>query len=148
MFGLDLLFSTAGYILSLRIIDTHIRSAEPTMFGWAVALFCYQPFYSLMERQYVHYEGDIAFGRWLEPWPAVRWAWAGTISGLLTIYVLATIAFGMRFSNLTHRGILTNGPYRFSKHPAYISKNLSWWLISVPFVPHQGVAQADAHPHS
>jgi steroid 5-alpha reductase family enzyme len=145
IFGLDLLFSTAGYILSLRIVDTHIRSAEPTMFGWAVALFCYQPFYSLMERQYVHYEGDIAFGRWLEPWPAIRWAWAGTIIGLLTLYTLATIAFGMRFSNLTHRGILTNGPYRFSKHPAYISKNLSWWLISVPFVPHQGVTEAIRH---
>ena len=40
----------------------------------------------------------------------------------------------MRFSNLTHRGILTNGPYRFTKHPAYVSKNLSWWMISVPFV--------------
>ena len=39
-----------------------------------------------------------------------------------------------RFSNLTHRGIITNGPYRYSKHPAYLAKNLSWWLVSMPFM--------------
>jgi len=50
------------------------------------------------------------------------------------IYALSTVAFGLRFSNLTHRGIITDGPYRWSKHPAYISKNLSWWLISMPFL--------------
>ena len=51
IFGVDLLFTTAGYALSMRIIDTHIRSAEPTMYGWTVALFCYQPFFSLMDTQ-------------------------------------------------------------------------------------------------
>jgi protein-S-isoprenylcysteine O-methyltransferase Ste14 len=47
---------------------------------------------------------------------------------------LSSIAFGIRFSNLTHRGIITNGPYRYTRHPAYISKNLSWWLIAIPFI--------------
>ena len=41
---------------------------------------------------------------------------------------------GPRFSNLTHRGILTHGPYAWSKHPAYLSKNLFWWLSSLPFL--------------
>lgn len=50
------------------------------------------------------------------------------------VYVWATLVFGLRFSNLTHRGILTNGPFRFAKHPAYVFKNLSWWLISMPFL--------------
>ncbi|MGH7434981.1 MAG: isoprenylcysteine carboxylmethyltransferase family protein, partial [Polyangiaceae bacterium] len=45
----------------------------------------------------------------------------------------------------THRGILTNGPYRFTKHPAYVSKNLSWWLASVPFLPHKGLIPAFQH---
>ncbi|HEY6452242.1 MAG TPA: isoprenylcysteine carboxylmethyltransferase family protein, partial [Steroidobacteraceae bacterium] len=35
---------------------------------------------------------------------------------------------------LTHRGIITNGPYRYSRHPAYLAKNLSWWMISMPFM--------------
>ncbi|HZU81762.1 MAG TPA: isoprenylcysteine carboxylmethyltransferase family protein [Polyangiaceae bacterium] len=143
IFGLDLLFTTAGYALSLRVIDTHIRTAEPTVYGWVVALFCYQPFFSLMERQYVAYGGNVTFVSWFDHWPALpwdwampalRWAYAIVILSLLSIYTLATIAFGMRFSNLTHRGILTGGPYRFSKHPAYVTKNISWWLVSVPFL--------------
>ncbi|HVL07936.1 MAG TPA: DUF1295 domain-containing protein, partial [Burkholderiaceae bacterium] len=31
---------------------------------------------------------------------------------------------------------------RYSKHPAYICKNLSWWLISVPFVSTAGTTAA------
>jgi isoprenylcysteine carboxyl methyltransferase (ICMT) family protein YpbQ len=145
IFGVDLILATVGYILSLRIIDTHVRSAEPTMFGWVVALFCYQPFYGLMEGQFVRYSSDYAFGSWLGPWVGFRWVWAGTIVTLISIYTLATVSFGVRFSNLTHRGILTNGPYRFTKHPAYVAKNMSWWLISIPFVPHTGVLDAIRH---
>jgi protein-S-isoprenylcysteine O-methyltransferase Ste14 len=142
IFGIDLLFATAGYMMSFRVIDGHIRTAEPTMFGWAVALFCYQPFYSLMERQYVRYDQGFGFGAWLAPYLTLRWVWAGGVIVLIGIYVLATIAFGVRFSNLTHRGILTNGPYRFTKHPAYVSKNLSWWMVSVPFLLHKGVIES------
>jgi protein-S-isoprenylcysteine O-methyltransferase Ste14 len=53
---------------------------------------------------------------------------------LTAIYAWATVAFGLRFSNLTYRGVLTNGPYRFSRHPAYLSKNLFWWLSVLPFL--------------
>lgn len=44
------------------------------------------------------------------------------------------MAFGIRFSNLTYRGVLTSGPYRFTRHPAYLSKNLFWWCSSMPFL--------------
>jgi protein-S-isoprenylcysteine O-methyltransferase Ste14 len=64
--------------------------------------------------------------------------WGTAILVLVGIYLLATVAFGLRFSNLTNRGIITSGPYRWVKHPAYLSKNLSWWLISVPFVAGAG----------
>jgi protein-S-isoprenylcysteine O-methyltransferase Ste14 len=139
-YSIDLAFVTFGYILSLRLFDTHLRSAEPTMLGWAVALFCYQPFFSLMDRQYVAYDAGNGFARWFEGHDAARNVWAFLIIVLVFIYSLASVAFGWRFSNLTHRGILTNGPYRFTKHPAYISKNLSWWMISLPFMSHISVA--------
>ena len=134
IFFIDLLFTTVGYALCFRPIDTHIRTAEPTFLGWGVALFCYEPFFSMLfEKQYVKY-GGLGFGNWLSVHPMVRQGWGLCILLLITIYVLATVAFGVRFSNLTHRGILTNGPYRFTKHPAYVSKNASWWLVSVPFI--------------
>ena len=48
------------------------------------------------------------------------------------------MAFGLRFSNLTHRGILTHGPYAWTKHPAYLSKNLYWWFAVLPFLATTG----------
>ena len=132
VFLVDLTFTVIGYVLSLRLADAHLRSAEPTVLGWAVALFCYQPFYSLWERQYVPYGGP-GFEAALSQWPTLRALWAGAIIALVVVYALSTITFGWRFSNLTHRGILTNGPFRFTKHPAYLSKNLSWWMVSMPF---------------
>ena len=53
--------------------------------------------------------------------------------------------FGFRFSNLTHRGIITGGPYRFTKHPSYIFKNIGWWLINVPFLSASSLGEALLH---
>ena len=144
-FAVDVLFCVVGYTCTLRLFDSHIRSVEPTLLGWVAALVCYQPFYSVIGQFYLQYQGDFYWDNWLKDWPLVRSVWGGAIIVLLTIYSLSTVAFGVRFSNLTHRGIITAGPYRFSKHPAYISKNLSWWLISVPFVSGQGAAVALRH---
>ena len=138
IYALDVLYATVGYILSFRLLDTHLRTAEPTMLGWVVALECYMPFWGkLFSPMYLHYEG-IGFEAWLAGHLWLRWGWAAAILLLEGIYLLATFAFGVRFSNLTHRGILTNGPYRYCKHPAYVAKNLSWWLITLPFIPHHG----------
>lgn len=140
----DLLFCVVGYTFTLRLFDSHIRSTEPTAFGWLIALVCYQPFYSTIGNMYLRYDDNLYWDNWLStltPWQVVNnglhgW-WAGMICVLLFAYALATVSFGLRFSNLTYRGIITSGPYRFSKHPAYISKNLSWWLISIPFISHE-----------
>ena len=138
-YTVDLVFSTAGYILTLRIIDSHMRSTEPSMLGWAVALICYHPFYSLIGGQYLAYdEGSKFWGPWLGGLPALQVLWGSAIIVLLVIYGWVATTFGCHFSNLTNRGILTNGPFRYTKHPGYIAKNLSWWLISIPFVSTQG----------
>ncbi|HTY49359.1 MAG TPA: DUF1295 domain-containing protein [Steroidobacteraceae bacterium] len=133
-YTIDLLFCVVGYTVSLRLFDSHMRSVEPTLLGWAAALICYQPFYSVIGQDYLGYQGSLYWDNWLAPWPALKDCWAAAIIVLSLLYALATVAFGLRFSNLTHRGIITNGLYRLTKHPAYLSKNLSWWLISVPFV--------------
>lgn len=138
IYALDVLYATVGYVLSMRVFDSHVRSAEPTLLGWAVALECYTPFWGgLFSRLYLHYDGP-GFESWLAGHAGMQWVWAGAILACETVYVLATFAFGIRFSNLTHRGILTGGPYRFTKHPAYVAKNISWWLITLPFIPTHG----------
>jgi hypothetical protein len=134
LYFVDVGICACGYMFAMHLTDTHIRSTEPTIFGWIAALLCYEPFWSLIGRQYLAYEPGRAWGAWLAADPTIYVAWGILIIGLTFIYVWATVVFGMRFSNLTHRGIITSGPYRWSKHPAYISKNLSWWLISMPFM--------------
>ena len=62
------------------------------------------------------------------------WFWAAWLVFLTAVYAWATVAFGIRFSNLTYRGVLTNGPYRYTRHPAYLSKNLFWWCSTLPFL--------------
>ena len=138
----DLLFCVVGYATSMRLLDSQIRSVEPTVFGWLVALVCYQPFYSVIGKYYLRYDDSIYWNNWLQPWPTVRAVWGFLIIVLTLTYALCTVSFGLRFSNLTHRGIITAGPYRFTKHPAYLAKNLSWWLISVPFISDQGIVEA------
>ncbi|WP_087722177.1 isoprenylcysteine carboxylmethyltransferase family protein [Pandoraea sp. PE-S2T-3] len=141
----DVGLTVMGYLLTLRLADTHLRSAEPTMLGWAVALACYEPFWSLIGRQYLHYDTGFAWGEWLWGAPLLYGIWGSAILLLTMIYVWATVSFGGRFSNLTHRGIITNGPYRWTKHPAYVAKNLSWWLIFIPFVARGPVDEALRH---
>ncbi|MGH8457097.1 MAG: isoprenylcysteine carboxylmethyltransferase family protein, partial [Stenotrophobium sp.] len=141
-FLVDLLFCVMGYTMTFRAIGSHIRSTEPTAFGWLVALMCYQPFYSLIGGQYLKYDDGLGWGPWLSGMPALQAVWGTAIIVLVFVYSLCTVAFGLRFSNLTHRGIITSGPYRYSKHPAYLSKNLSWWLVSVPFICKAGAFEA------
>jgi len=51
---------------------------------------------------------------------------------LLLVYLWATLSLGTRCSNLTNRGIVKGGAYRFIRHPAYIAKNTAWWLTILP----------------
>ncbi len=87
----------------------------------------------------LQYEVNTAgWGYWFADYPALLWLWAGWLVFLTAIYAWATMAFGIRFSNLTYRGVLTNGPYRFTRHPAYVAKNLFWWCSTLPFLVTSG----------
>lgn len=134
-YGIDLIVVTVGYLFAIKLFDSHIRTAEPTMSGWFWAIICYQPLQSLMQKQYLAYDTDgYNWGSWLWNNESLYIFWAVLIMLCTMVYAFSSVVFGLRFSNLTNRGILTNGPYRYSKHPAYVSKNISWWLISIPFI--------------
>lgn len=132
LFTVDLLVAVAGYSLSLRLIGTHCRSCEPTLKGWIVCLVCYQPFRSVTMALYLSYSS----GHWQHVMtnPSINVVWGSIMLCLLTVYVLSSVAFGCRFSNLTNRGVVSWGPYAVMKHPAYVSKNLFWWMETVPFL--------------
>jgi protein-S-isoprenylcysteine O-methyltransferase Ste14 len=142
MFVVDVAFATAGYALTMRPLGAHIRTANPLLGGWIAALICYPPFVLMAPGGPLFYETDTrSWDYWLAGNPVLLWFWGGALVALTALYAWATVAFGLRFSNLTHRGILTHGPYRLTKHPAYLAKNAFWWLSTLPFL----VTTGDVH---
>ncbi|QZD87837.1 methyltransferase family protein [Qipengyuania psychrotolerans] len=137
LFLIDVMVGAVGYIVTLRPLDAHIRSGNPFLSGWLAALICYPPFVwgILGNGQVMSYEHHVAqWHYWMAGNQVLLWLWAGLLVFLTGVYAWATFAFGIRFSNLTYRGVLTNGPYRFTRHPAYLSKNLFWWCSVMPFL--------------
>ena len=135
LFTIDVQIGTVGYILTFRPLDAHIRSGNPYLAGWLAALVCYPPFAWGVLGNIINYEhGTADWAFWLQGHEVLLWAWGGWLVFLTAVYAWATVAFGIRFSNLTYRGVLTSGPYRFTRHPAYVSKNLFWWSSTLPFL--------------
>lgn len=132
---LELVFVSAGYVFTCRLFDSQIRSVEKTLFGWVIAVMSYSPFLGLFYVRYLDYSvPGSGWTVWLQNYPQLLMLWGTIILVLLVLHLWSDACFGVRFSNLTHRGIITNGPYRFSKHPAYVIKNIRWWMVSVPFI--------------
>jgi protein-S-isoprenylcysteine O-methyltransferase Ste14 len=135
MFVVDVQIAMVGYLLTMKPLDAHIRTANPYFAGWFAALACYPPFQLMEQGRPLWYQEQTAdWAYWLQGWPVLLWIWAAALVVLTAIYAWATVAFGLRFSNLTYRGVLTNGPYAWTRHPAYLSKNAYWWLATLPFL--------------
>ena len=135
LFLIDVQIAMVGYLLTLKPLDAHIRSANPYLAGWVAALICYPPFILMGAGGPLDYHAGTAdWAHWMQGRPLLLWAWGALLVFLTAIYAWATVAFGLRFSNLTYRGVLTNGPYRFTRHPAYLAKNLFWWCETLPFL--------------
>jgi len=135
----DLSFFTVAYGVEHPRLKNEIRSVEPTVLGWAAALACYPPFqlatvaalgwFPLEHPEYESYGLQIPAGL--------------LMLGLMAIYTWASVSLGLKASNLTNRGTVDHGPYAVIRHPAYICKNLFWWVAAVPVV-HRLVLSGDS----
>jgi protein-S-isoprenylcysteine O-methyltransferase Ste14 len=124
----DVLFFTVGYLIEHPRLNNQIRSVDPTWLGWAVALACYPPMNDVTasilgwnSEEFPQFES-----------PSVHLALNFLLLGLMAIYASASVALNFKASNLTHRGIISHGPYRYVRHPAYVCKNLAWWIGTIP----------------
>ncbi|TXI10847.1 MAG: DUF1295 domain-containing protein, partial [Novosphingobium sp.] len=139
MFMIDVQIAMVGYLVTMKPLDAQIRTANPHLSAWVAALICYPPFILMGDGDVLDYRHNGAeWAYWLQGQTGLLWLWAGALVFLTAVYAWATVAFGLRFSNLTYRGVLTNGPYRYTRHPAYLSKNAYWWLASLPFLTTSG----------
>jgi len=123
---IDTAFFVIGY--SFEFTRSKIRSVDSTFFGWLVALMCYPPFNDVTSRYFTWGSADYAFYGTLGNTKIIL----GIAVILMAIYSLASVALGPRASNLTNRGIVSWGPYKYVRHPAYICKNLFWLILAIP----------------
>lgn len=134
-YGIDVVYGAIGYISGLKLTNTHIRTAEPTLMGWTVAIMCYWPFWGvLFYPHFFDYQHTNMWRQVFETGSIMWYIWAVMIIFCEFIYAMSTVSAGTRFSNLTYRGLWNTGPYKWTKHPAYVFKNISWWLIAMPFM--------------
>ena len=126
----DTLIFTVGYLVEIPRLRNEILSVDPTLMGWGAAMICYPPFN--------HYTGLI-LGSPVSDFPQfdnpmAHLALNIVLLTLMAVYASASVALGFKASNLTHRGIIGRGPYAFIRHPAYVCKNLAWWIGSGPLI--------------
>ena len=125
---IDVLVFAMAYAFESKKLDNSIRSTQPYLLGWIFALACYPPFSSLSGDVFGWYANDrFAFD---QPLLQVYGQWFAIV--LMSVYVWATLALGWRAGNLVNRGIVTRGPYRYVRHPAYTTKLLTWHLSTIP----------------
>ena len=131
LFFVDTFIFSVSYLLESKFLGNKIRSVEPTIFGWLVALACYPPINNLTGR-FLSWETKDSVTDFSSQ--NVNLFFNVLIILALIIYAWASIALGFKAGNLVNRGIVDKGPYRFVRHPAYISKNFAWWMGSAPFL--------------
>jgi hypothetical protein len=128
MFLVDTLFFTFGYMFESKSLKNEVRSVEPTFLGWLVALACYPPLIQIT-LLFIPW-GSADFSAFANPYLTIVTSFISICC--VGVYLWATLSLGTKCSNLTNRGIVTNGAYGVVRHPAYISKNLSWLLMANP----------------
>ena len=128
LFVVDVLLFAVGYGVEHPWLRNEIRSVEPTLLGWLAALLCYPPLAWLSLNALGWFSSELPQFRS----PTFQVAAAVAMLLGVAVYAWATLALGLRASNLTNRGIVTTGPYRWIRHPAYVAKNLSWWIGATP----------------
>lgn len=130
LFAVDTAYFTFGYAIESSWLRNTVRSVEPTFLGWIVTLVCYPPFNSFLGNYLGWYANDYA----RMPTEGLTLVLRILVIIFFLIYVWATLALGAKCSNLTNRGIVSRGPYRFVRHPAYVSKNLAWAVTVLPLL--------------
>lgn len=128
----DVIIALGGYVFSSKILGTETVSVDETWEGWVVCLICYPPLLSIY-RFFSEQTDNYIWTNWLQPNDFLYWIWAFLICLSWCLYWLSTLSFGFKFSNLSWRGLVNTGLYKYMRHPAYFSKNVYWWLHTVPF---------------
>jgi protein-S-isoprenylcysteine O-methyltransferase Ste14 len=121
-----------GYHTEAALLKNRVRYVETNPLRVLVCVACYAPFSvatgALLGPSHhgvnVVFRGDLGH--------PVTWLLRGAAALLLLVMLSASASLFTKASNLTNRGIVQHGPYRFIRHPGYLAKNLFWLVTLVP----------------
>lgn len=142
--AMDVLFATIGYLVTFRPLDTDIRSVDESYTGWIVCIICYFPFWDILLAGHIirEFNTNPAWFVWFADNAVLLSVWGTLVVLAMLAESITTMSFGLRFSNLTYRGLISAGPFRLTKHPQYITKLCNRYLFYVPFMAAGGVTAA------
>lgn len=126
----DILFFTLWYLIESPKLKNNIKSVDATFLWWFVVLICYPPFNNFSSEIIWWYSKD--FPQFTNEY--IHITINLTILILMWIYSRASISLWLKASNLTNRWIIKKWPYKYIRHPAYIAKNLAWWIWAMPLL--------------
>jgi protein-S-isoprenylcysteine O-methyltransferase Ste14 len=128
LFMVDTLVFLMGYMIESPRLSNHVRSVDRSASGWFATMSCYSPFSGvtmLIIPWDPTYEIVMSTGAFRD------FIMVSVV--VLTLVTLGAVAvLGLKASNLTHRGVVTTGPYAVVRHPIYSLKLLSWLAIALP----------------
>jgi protein-S-isoprenylcysteine O-methyltransferase Ste14 len=132
IFFLDSVLFTVGYHSESGLLRNKLRYAETNFWHILVCLSCYGPLNRattafLMDSNhdpYIVFRGDVTH--------PMTWILRGLAVVFLLLLTSASLSLFTKASNLTNRGIVDWGPYRYIRHPGYLAKNLFWLTTLVP----------------
>jgi protein-S-isoprenylcysteine O-methyltransferase Ste14 len=134
IFLLDSTLFSVGYHTEARFLKNEIRYVETNPLHILVCIACYAPFNFVTLRLFGPSLYDpyiLVLGDFRSAW---TWALRAAAAFFLVLMVSCSASLFTRASNLTNRGIVTWGPYRFVRHPGYFAKNMFWLMTLIPLL--------------
>lgn len=149
IFGLIVFSILPGYIFASRLIGTELKKVDRTWFGWAINLSCYPPVNAALFGAWIRYvpatetglvyHGMPAWAYHTLSYPALHLVVAGMIIFFALIHLWGEAIVGIRAANISMRGIITTGPFAFTRHPIYVSKCFQWAFLYFPVLNAVGI---------
>lgn len=126
----DVLFFTLWYLIESPKLKNKIKSVDTNILWWLFVLLCYPPFNTYTTNIIWWYSSDF---------PHFNNEYIHIILNIsilifMWIYAWASVSLWLKASNLTNRWIIKKGPYKYVRHPAYITKNIAWWIGWIPLL--------------
>jgi len=137
IFLVDSAMFFVGYHTEAGVLKNQIRYVETNFWRILVCIICYPPFNQVtmsvlgpsFNDPYILVSGDVR-----SVW---TWGLRACAMFFLCLLTASTLSLFTRASNLTNRGIVSWGPYRYIRHPGYLAKNMFWLTTIIPFlIPH------------